>query len=130
MPLHQRGAEMGEPAARFGVHKHTITQCLKRLGVPLQRPGLRDDDVDEAAQLYTDGWSLVGLGEKYGCTYSSVKNALLRHGYRLRPRPGWQYRAALRRAHPVTGRDARYASGRASISRPSATRSCVLPAPE
>lgn len=126
MPPYQRGAEIGELAARFRVHKHTITRCLKRMGVPLQRQGLRD----EAAQLYTDGWSLVGLGEKYGCTYSSVKNALLRHGYRLRPRPGWQYRAALRRAHPVTGRDARYASGRASISRPSATRSCVLPAPE
>jgi hypothetical protein len=76
MPPYQRGAEIGELAARFRVHKHTITRCLKRLGVPLQRQGLRD----EAAQLYTDGWSLVGLGEKYGCTYLSPSRSFVRGG--------------------------------------------------
>jgi lambda repressor-like predicted transcriptional regulator len=82
--LYQAGAEMRALADQFGVHKHTVSQCLKRMGVPLRRQGLHDDDIVEAAQLYADGWSLVGLGEKYGCAHSSVRNALLRHGYQLR----------------------------------------------
>jgi lambda repressor-like predicted transcriptional regulator len=88
--LYQGGTEMCELATQFGVHKHTISQCLKRMGVPRRRQGLRDDDIEEAAQLYADGWSLVRLGEKYGCAHSSVRNALLRSGYQLRPRPGWR----------------------------------------
>jgi lambda repressor-like predicted transcriptional regulator len=89
--LYHCGAVMRELADRFGVHKHTISECLKRMGVPLRRQGLRDEDVEEAAQLYAEGWSLARLGQKYGCAHSSVRNALLRHGYQLRPRLGWQY---------------------------------------
>jgi lambda repressor-like predicted transcriptional regulator len=90
MQLYQDGAEMRELARQLRVHKNTISQCLKRIGVPPRRQGLRDDDVEEAARLYAEGWSLVQIGEKYRCAHSSVRTTLLRHRYQLRPRPGWQ----------------------------------------
>jgi lambda repressor-like predicted transcriptional regulator len=89
--LYRDGTQVRDLASQFGVHRHTISQRLTRMGVPLRRHGLRDEDADEAAQLYAEGWSLVRLGEKYDCDHSSVRNTLLRHGYQLRPRPGWEY---------------------------------------
>jgi hypothetical protein len=51
LQLYQGGAEMRKLADQFGVHKHTISQCLKRMGAPLRKQGLRDDDIEDTAQL-------------------------------------------------------------------------------
>ena len=83
------GAEMRELADRFGVHPHTVSAALDRLGIPLRRQGLPDRALDEAVHLYRAGWSLAQLGRHYGCAHTAVRAALIAHGVSMRPRPGW-----------------------------------------
>lgn len=88
---YQAGARMKVLASEYGTHRHTISLCLRRLGIPLRHQGLQGDDIAEAARLYEAGWSLAGLSERYGCDHTTVWNAFRKHGVPLRPRPGWRY---------------------------------------
>lgn len=88
---YQAGAEMRELAAVFGVHRTSISHCLRELGIPLRGQGLRTEDVPEAARLYEAGWSLAQLGEKYGCAHTTIRLRLMEYGVRMRPRRGWEY---------------------------------------
>jgi hypothetical protein len=82
---------MRELAVAFGVHRTSISRILHDLGIPLRDQGLRAEDVPAAARLYESGWSLVRLGEKYGCAHTTVRRRLLEHGVTMRARRGWEY---------------------------------------
>ena len=88
---YQAGADMKDLAAAYGVHRHSISHCLRALGIPLRRQGLQERDVAEAARLYLEGWSLARLGEHYGCHLTHVHQKLIAHGVQMRPRPGRRY---------------------------------------
>jgi lambda repressor-like predicted transcriptional regulator len=64
---------MKELAQQFGVHRTTVAGCLRKLGIPLRRQGLSPTELDQAAALYRQGWSLVRLGEKLGCDAETVR---------------------------------------------------------
>jgi hypothetical protein len=87
---YRAGAEMCELAVTFGVHRTSVSHCLRELGVPLRRQGLRAEDVPTAAKLYEAGWSLARLGEKYGCAHTTVRSRLMEYGVTMRPRRGWK----------------------------------------
>jgi lambda repressor-like predicted transcriptional regulator len=74
---YRAGAEMRELAVTFKVHRASISRCLRELGIPLRRQGLRAEDVPEAAKLYEAGWSLAQLGEKYGCAHTTIRLRLM-----------------------------------------------------
>jgi hypothetical protein len=88
---YQGGMDIPAIAARFGVHRTTISHSLHSLAIPIRRKGLRATEVAEAARLYADGWSTTRLGERYGCSHTSVRRVLLAAGVSMRPRPGWHY---------------------------------------
>lgn len=71
-------------AARYQVHRTTVTAILLRAGEPLRQVGLRDDQVEEAAWRYRDGWSLARLGELFGVDAETVRGALRRVRVRMR----------------------------------------------
>ena len=55
-----------ELAARFGIHRVTVSAHLHRRGVTLRHQGLDDEGVNEAIRLYEGGWSLARIGDRLG----------------------------------------------------------------
>lgn len=89
---YQAGATLTELARRVHVHRTTLTHRFRQAGVELRPPTapvLTSAQVQEAARLYADGWSLRRLGERYGCTDDTVRRALRRVGVAMR-RP-WEH---------------------------------------
>jgi DNA-binding MarR family transcriptional regulator len=78
------GNATSELAARFGIHRATVTAILHRLGVDLRQRGLTDKQVAEACRLYPEGWSLARLAERYGVTDMTVRRYLLLAGVAMR----------------------------------------------
>jgi DNA-directed RNA polymerase specialized sigma24 family protein len=39
----------------------------------MRNEGLPEDDRNEAATLYMDGWSLARVAERFGCSVGSVR---------------------------------------------------------
>jgi hypothetical protein len=81
---YRAGEAINELAARFGVHRITVTAHLQRLGVELRQKGLSDEQVAEACRLYPAGWSLARLGERYGVKDMTVRRYLLLSGVVMR----------------------------------------------
>jgi DNA-binding transcriptional regulator LsrR (DeoR family) len=73
-----------ELAALFGIHRATVTAVLQRLGVKPREKGLSDEQAAEACRLYTEGWSLARLAEKYNVTDMTVRRYLLLAGIVMR----------------------------------------------
>ncbi|MDQ1734110.1 MAG: hypothetical protein QOH56_361 [Pseudonocardiales bacterium] len=71
---------MKELAALFGVHRNTVATSLRANKVPLRRQGLSEGDVERAAMLYADGWSLASVGGEFGCTAETIRQAFKRVG--------------------------------------------------
>lgn len=81
---YEAGADMKELAARWRTHRTTVAGHLRRAGVELRRQGVPADRLDEAVQLYSEGWSLQRLAERYGCDDETVRQTLLRAGVHMR----------------------------------------------
>ena len=56
---YQAGATVYELAERFKIHRVTVSEHLHRQGVRMRRRSLEEWQIDEAAQLYEQGWSLA-----------------------------------------------------------------------
>lgn len=75
---------MYELGHRFGINRRTVGKILTRNGVQTKHPGLTIAQVDEAVQLYMDGWSLARVGERLGVTARTVQQRLRERGVRTR----------------------------------------------
>jgi lambda repressor-like predicted transcriptional regulator len=72
-------------ATRFGMHRHTVAEVLRRAGVERRTRGLTSAQVAHASRLYRDGWSLAKLGDDLGVTANTVRRYLLLAGVVMRP---------------------------------------------
>jgi predicted DNA binding protein len=77
-----------ELAQRFGIHRTTVTELLRRHGVKLRRVGLTSDDVAAASQMYARGWSVAKLGRNFGVDAVTVWRALRASGVTMRSPAG------------------------------------------
>jgi transposase-like protein len=102
---YQEGAAVHELAARFSVHRATISRHLEQQGVETRPPTLTATDVAQAADLYRMGWSLATIGERYGTTSSTVRRYLLAAGLKMRG-PNERRVPKLRHAHTQFTRSA------------------------
>jgi lambda repressor-like predicted transcriptional regulator len=87
---YEAGATVRELVFQFGMHRATVLAHLERQGVP-RRPQLRklpDDQVAEAAALYTAGLSLADVGRRLDVSAGTVRKELLHAGVSVRPRMG------------------------------------------
>lgn len=85
---YQGGSTTYELAAQLGVHRHTISDLLKRAGVPLRRRSMTTDEITQAVQLYAEDKSLVRVGEILGFDHGTIYLALRRTGVRIRDTHG------------------------------------------
>lgn len=67
---------MKELAGRFGIHRTTVAEHLRRQAVARRRPGLTDRELDQARTLRMEGWSYQRLGERFGCDAETVRQRL------------------------------------------------------
>jgi hypothetical protein len=82
------GATVYELAARFDIHRVTVSAHLHRQGVTVRRQGLDDEGVALAIRLYEDGWSLARIGDRLGVDASTAWTALKTQGIALRDTHG------------------------------------------
>lgn len=71
-------------AARYGIHRVTVSEHLRRRNVPTRVKGLLPSEAEASAVLYEEGYSLASIGKHFGVTANTVRNALLQSGTRLR----------------------------------------------
>ena len=85
--LYGQGDSIYQLSRRFGIHRGTVKEHLKRAGIPI-RPGnqakLSDEDKEEIVTLYGSGLSIYKLALQFGVTDNPVHNALKEHGARMR----------------------------------------------
>lgn len=88
-------------AARFKVHRGTVSEIARRAGLEPHTSTLPQPVREEAARLYADGLTLVEVGVKLGISHNAVRSAVVACGGTLRPagrRPAlvWLLRPASR----------------------------------
>src|SRR6476469_9066396 len=71
-------------AMQFGVHRHTVAEVVKRVGVERHSRGLTSAQVAKASGFYRDGWSLAKVAHDLGVTANTVRRYLLLAGVVMR----------------------------------------------
>jgi lambda repressor-like predicted transcriptional regulator len=87
---YEAGASVYDLAERFKIHRQTVSQHLHRLGVTMRNQGLDEQQVDHAAVLYQQGWSLARIAKRHHVEPGTVRLALLSQGVRMRDTHGRQ----------------------------------------
>jgi hypothetical protein len=77
---YQSGATVYQLGDRFGIERRTVSNILRRHGVPMRRRSLTSEQVDEAIHLYRLGWSLARVGDHLGVYHTTVLNKLRERG--------------------------------------------------
>ena len=86
------GAKVRDLADLFRISRNTVLEHVSRAGVRKHYPALIPKQVDEAAQLYRSGRSLVSVGEHFGVNVSTVRTALLKVGVEMRDCHGREHK--------------------------------------
>jgi transposase-like protein len=81
---YQTGDSMLQLAKRWGLHRTTVAEHLRRAGVVVKQRGVPPEWLHEAIRLYKDGWSCQRLAERFRCDDETVRQTLKRHGVQLR----------------------------------------------
>ncbi|MEX5718205.1 hypothetical protein [Geodermatophilus maliterrae] len=81
---YEAGDAMTVLATRWGLHRTTVAEHLRRAGVALRRQGVSAEQLDVAIRLYGKGWSLQRLAERYDCDDETVRQSLKRAGVTMR----------------------------------------------
>lgn len=83
----------GEPvrvlAARYGVHRATVSDLVRKANIPLRRPGLPESIRREALRLYEEGMTLPQVAARLGISNSGARAGIVACGGTIRP-PGRQ----------------------------------------
>jgi hypothetical protein len=70
----------------YKLGKGTVLCMLAEHGVKMRGLGIPEDRLTEAIHLYKSGWSLIRLGEHFGCSGETVRQMLLTAGLAMRPK--------------------------------------------
>jgi lambda repressor-like predicted transcriptional regulator len=85
---YQAGLDMAVLALPWELHRTTVAAHLRRAGVVLRGKAFRPSRSPKQIRLYSAGWSLQRLAERYRCDDETVRTELKRAGIRL-PKP-WE----------------------------------------
>jgi len=85
---YQAGATLYRLGDEFGIDRRTVSEILHRHDVPMRRRGLSPEQIDEAVQLYGEGWSLARIGERMDVDPTTVLIRLRERGVRMRDTHG------------------------------------------
>ena len=76
----REGRTVYELATQFGVHRQTVSEVLKREGVPRRRRPLSSAESDKAFALRGEGWTFARIGAELRCDPSTVCRTLAKIG--------------------------------------------------
>ncbi len=79
------GVPVRELAATFGVHRGTVSELVRRAGVPVRRPGLPERIRREAARLYEEGLTLPQVAAQLGISKDGARAGIVACGDTIRP---------------------------------------------
>lgn len=89
---YQAGTTAAELAKRYGVHRHTITELLKREAVNIRvRRSMSEAEIDQAVSLYNQGQSLQRIGARLGWDHNTIYRRLKQRGVEFRGPSDWKY---------------------------------------
>lgn len=80
------GVPVQELADRFGVHRSTVSELVRRAGVPARSPGLPESIRREAARLYEGGLTLPQVAARLGISNDGTRSGIVSCGGTIRPR--------------------------------------------
>jgi transposase len=86
---YRKGDAVKDIAARYGIHRATLTEILRRAEVPTRRYGLPEPVREEAARLYMQGLGIRAVADRLGISYEGARAGIIGYGAVLRP-PGRQ----------------------------------------
>jgi transposase len=86
---YRKGDAVKDIAARYGIHRATVTEVLRKAEVPARRYGLPESVRAEAAWLYTQGLGIRAVADRLGISYEGARSGIVDCGAVLRP-PGRQ----------------------------------------
>lgn len=78
------GATVYQLAESYEINRRTVSVILERQGVARRYQGLSQPEIEQAVELYGEGWSLARIGSVLGVCDSTVLNTLRRAGVRMR----------------------------------------------
>gem|GEM_PF-2082087 len=85
---YQTGATVYQLAKEFDISRHTVSERLKRLGIPLRGQLTESAIVDSMVDLYQSGLSLAAVSQKLGTSPGTVHNHLKRRLVQMRDSHG------------------------------------------
>ncbi|MGC4152315.1 MAG: helix-turn-helix domain-containing protein [Propionicimonas sp.] len=80
------GVPVRELADRFGVHRATVSELVRRAGIPIRQPGLPEGIRREAARLYKEGLTLPQVAARLSISKDGARAGILACGGTIRPR--------------------------------------------
>ncbi|PLS80655.1 hypothetical protein CYG49_04550, partial [Candidatus Saccharibacteria bacterium] len=81
---YEAGDDMTVLAVRWGLHRTTVADHLRRAGVAVRKRGISPERLTEAIRLYGEGWTCQRLAERFERDDETVRQALKRAGVQLR----------------------------------------------
>ncbi|MBB4930382.1 lambda repressor-like predicted transcriptional regulator [Lipingzhangella halophila] len=81
---YREGATIRQLAIKHRIGRETVSKILKQSGVTMRRTGLTPEQVEEAVRLYTKGWSLAKIGNRFSVDGKTVWSRLTDRGVRMR----------------------------------------------
>lgn len=85
---YRSGLTVYQLAAKYGIHRHTVSRHLREAGVRLRLDGMTAEQIDAAVQLYASGWSLARIAERFGVTATTVHKRLRERSVHFRDTQG------------------------------------------
>ncbi len=82
------GATTYELGNKFGIDRRTVSAILHRNNIPMRRRGLASEQIDQAIELYKQGWSLARVARHLAVDPATVLNRLGKRGVRTRDTHG------------------------------------------
>jgi transposase len=82
---YERGDAVKDIAARYGIHRATVTEILGRAEVPTRRYGLPELVRRQAARLYMQGLGIRAVADRLGISYEGARAGIVGYGVALRP---------------------------------------------
>jgi transposase len=86
---YRKGDAVKDIAARYGIHRATVTEILRRAEVPTRRYGVPEPVREEAVRLYTQDLGIRAVADRLGISYEGARAGIVDCGVVLRP-PGRQ----------------------------------------
>lgn len=85
---YQAGTSVPKLAVQYAINRETVGKHLKTRGINTREPKISSEQIQEAAALYREGWSLARLGKTFGVDDGTVRSRLLEVGVVMRPQRG------------------------------------------